>query len=432
MQIRLAYGKSGLPLELPDDACVEVIENRFVAALADPVAALRDALRAPLQARPLRELAGPQDSVAIVFSDITRPTPNHILLPAVLEQLAHVPARNILLCNALGTHRPNTRSELAQMLGADLVERYRIVQNDSVNESTQQCIGRSSFGHDLWINREYLQADVKILTGFIEPHFFAGFSGGGKAVMPGMAGQLTIFGNHDAGMIADERATWGITQGNPIWEEAREAALLTGPDLLLNVTLNSEKEITGVFAGALAAAHDKGIEFVRQSSMVAVEQPFDIVITTNSGWPLDMNLYQAVKGMSAAEQIVRQGGSIIVAAECAEGIPEHGLYGQLLREAASPADLANNITHAQATRQDQWQAQIQARIQARADVYVYSDHLGNAQIEDALLLPCLDIADLVARLRHQYGADARIGILPEGPQTIPWLQTREVPEPQQA
>ena len=431
MHIRLAYGKSGLPLKLPDDACVEVIENRFVAALADPVAALRDALRAPLQARPLRELARPQDSVAIIFSDITRPTPNHILLPAVLQQLAHVPARNILLCNALGTHRPNTRSELAQMLGDDLVERYRIVQNDSVNESTQQCIGRSSFGHDLWINREYLQADVKILTGFIEPHFFAGFSGGGKAVMPGMAGQLTVFGNHDAGMIADERATWGITQGNPIWAEAREAALLTGPDLLLNVTLNSEKQITGVFAGALAAAHDRGIEFVRQSSMVAVEQPFDIVITTNSGWPLDMNLYQAVKGMSAAEQIVRQGGSIIVAAECAEGIPEHGLYGQLLHEAASPADLANNITHAQETRQDQWQAQIQARIQARADVYVYSDHLSNAQIEDALLLPCVDIADLVARLRHQYGADARIGILPEGPQTIPWLRTREEPELQQ-
>ena len=432
MHIRLAYGKSGLPLELPEDACVEVIENRFVAALADPVAALRDALCAPLQARPLRELAGPQDSVAIVFSDITRPTPNHILLPAVLEQLAHVPARNILLCNALGTHRRNTRSELAQMLGNDLVERYRIVQNDSVNEETQQCIGRSSFGHELWINHEYLQADVKILTGFIEPHFFAGFSGGGKAVMPGMAGQRTVFGNHDAGMIANERAAWGITQGNPIWEEAREAALLTRPDLLLNVTLNSEQQITGVFAGALATAHDEGIEFVRQSSMVAVEQPFDIVITTNSGWPLDMNLYQAVKGMSAAEQIVRPGGSIIVAAECAEGIPEHGLYGQLLREAASPAELAHNILAAQETRQDQWQAQIQARIQARAEVYVYSDHLGRAQIEEALLLPCTNIADLVARLRQRNGADARIGVLPEGPQTIPWLQTRAIPEPQQA
>ncbi len=430
MQISLAYGKSGLQLELPDDACVEVIENRFVPALANPLAELRAALRAPLQARPLRELAGPQDSVAIVFSDITRPTPNHILLPAVLEELAHVSASNIQLCNALGTHRPNTRAELTQMLGADLVERYRIVQNNSVNVDTQQCIGHSSFGHELWLNREYLAADVKILTGFIEPHFFAGFSGGGKAVMPGMAGQRTVFGNHDAGMIANERATWGITHGNPIWEEAREAALLTAPDLLLNVTLNSAKQITGVFAGALEAAHDAGIDFVRQSSMVAVEQPYDIVITTNSGWPLDMNLYQAVKGMSAAEQIVRPGGSIIVAAECAEGIPEHGLYGQLLREAASLAELARNIQAAQETRQDQWQAQIQARIQSRAEVYVYSDHLSHAQIEQALLLPCPDIAELIARLRRRYGSDARIGILPEGPQTIPWLQTTVHPEPQ--
>lgn len=430
MQIRLAYGKSGLQLELPDDACVEVIENRFAPALENPREELRAALRSPLQTRPLRELVGAKDSVALVFSDITRPTPNHLLLPAVLEEVAHVPASNLLLCNALGTHRRNNRSELSQMLGADLVERYRIVQNDSVNEDTQQCIGRSSFGHELWLNREYLAADVKILTGFIEPHFFAGFSGGGKAVMPGMAGQRTVFGNHDAGMIANERASWGITRGNPIWEEAREAALLTAPDLLLNVTLNNAKQITGVFAGALEAAHDAGIDFVRQSSMVAVEQPYDIVITTNSGWPLDMNLYQAVKGMSAAEQIVRPGGSIIVAAECAEGIPEHGLYGQLLREAASPAELARNILAAQETRQDQWQAQIQARIQARAEVYVYSDHLSHEQIEEALLLPCPDIAALVARLRRRYGSEARIGILPEGPQTIPWLQTAVEPEPQ--
>ncbi len=430
MHIKLAYGKQGLQVALPDDACVEVIENRFVPALADPVAALRHALRAPLQAPPLRELARSRDRVAIVFSDITRPTPNHLLLPAILEELAHVPAENILLCNALGTHRPNTRAELEQMLGADIVKRYRIVQNDAADEATQRCIGRSSFGHEIWINREYLEADVRILTGFIEPHFFAGFSGGGKAVMPGMAGQRTVFGNHDAGMIGDYRSTWGITQGNPIWEEAREAALLTGPHFLLNVTLNSDKQITGVFAGELRAAHDAGIEHVRETSMVAVAEPFDVVITTNSGWPLDMNLYQAVKGMSAAEQIVRPGGSIIVAAACAEGIPEHGLYGRLLGEASSPDDLARIILAAEETRQDQWQAQIQARIQARAEVYVYSDGLSDAQIEAALLMPCRDIPGLVDRLRRRHGPDARIGVLPEGPQTIPWLQAGKLPEPQ--
>ncbi len=218
MRVRLAYGKRGLPLELPDNLDVRVIENRFVPALANPKAALRRALRAPIDSRPLRELVRRDSSVAIVFSDITRPTPNHLILPAILEELAHLPDDNILLCNALGTHRPNSRVELQQMLGAEIVARYSIVQNDAISENTQVCVGRSSFGHEIWINRDYLQADVKILTGFIEPHFFAGFSGGGKAVMPGMAGQRTVFGNHDAGMIADERATWGITHGNPIWE----------------------------------------------------------------------------------------------------------------------------------------------------------------------------------------------------------------------
>ncbi len=432
LRVRLSYGKRGLPLELPNDLDVTLIENRYVPPVNNAELALRSALRAPINARPLQEIARRNDTVAIVFSDITRPAPNHLILPAILEELSHVAAGNFLLCNALGTHRPNSRSELEQMLGPDLVARYRIVQNDSADEGSQVCIGRSSFGHELWVNREYLQAEVKILTGFIEPHFFAGFSGGGKAVMPGMAGERTVFGNHDAGMIADERATWGITHGNPIWEEAREAALLTGPDLLLNVTLNSDKEITGVFAGELTHAHDAGIDFVRDSSMVAVDRPFDIVITTNSGWPLDMNLYQAVKGMSAAEQIVRQGGSIIIAAECSEGIPEHGLYGQLLGDAADPADLANKVLTAHETRQDQWQAQIQARIQQRADVYVYADGLSDSQIEGALLLPCRDIPALVERLLQRYGTGARIAILPEGPQTIPWLKASNIPGPTNA
>jgi len=340
--------------------------------------------------------------------------------------LASVPTEHIVLRNPLGTHRQNTHDELAQMLGEDIVSRYRIVQNDSADPSTQAHLGKSSFGHDIWINQTYMQADVKILTGFIEPHFFAGFSGGGKAVMPGMAGQQTVFGNHDAGMIANPKAAWGITHRNPTWEEAREAALRTEPTFLLNVTLNRDKQITGVFAGELAAAHDAGIEFVRQSSMVPVAEPFDIVVTTNSGYPLDMNLYQSVKGMSAAEQIVRPGGSIIIAAECSDGIPDHGLYGQMLREAEDLKTLVADIMQAEVTRQDQWQAQIQARIQNKADVYVYTDYLTDEQIRDALLLPCHDIAQQVEALRNKYGQDARIGVLPEGPQTIPYLQTEPV------
>jgi nickel-dependent lactate racemase len=376
---------------------------------------------------PLRDLVKSGDSVAIVFSDITRATPSHMILPAILEELAQVPAENIVLCNSLGTHRPNTPDELARMLGADLARTYRIEQNNCFDPSTQVHLGTSSKGHEIWINRAYLQADVKILTGFIEPHFFAGFSGGGKAVMPGMAGQRTVLGNHDAAMIGNPKATWGVTHGNPIWEEAREVALKTHPTFLLNVTLNRAKQMTGVFAGDLVTAHDAGMEFVRDTSMVPVDGLFDIALTTNSGYPLDMNLYQCGKGMGAAEPIVRQGGSIIMAAECADGIPDHGLFGEMLRAASSPQELYDNVMKSPETRQDQWAAQIQARIQLKADVYLYSDGFSDAQIREALLIPCRDIPATVELLRQKYGRDTRICVLPEGPQTIPYLALRAEP-----
>ena len=223
MKIKLAYGKTGLELALPDDANETVVEPEFVPALPDPMGALRAALQRPIDSAPLRDLVSAGDTVAIVFSDITRPAPSDLMIPAVLKELDHVPPENVTLCDALGTHRRNTDEELRQMLSAEVAERYRIEQNNTFDAETQVYLGRTSWGHELWINRAYMEADVKILTGFIEPHFFAGFSGGGKAVMPGMAGQKTVLGNHDAQMIGHPKATWGVTWGNPIWEEARQS-----------------------------------------------------------------------------------------------------------------------------------------------------------------------------------------------------------------
>lgn len=420
MQIELAYGKNGLKIELPDTWEVTVIEPRFVPGLPDSAAALRQALQAPLEARPLREQARPTDRAGIIFSDITRPTPNRVLLPAVLQELDHLPKEQITLFNALGTHRPNTEAELRHMLGAEQVDGYRIVQNNAFDPSTQLGLGQTSRGHDIWLNRELVECDLKILTGFIEPHFFAGFSGGGKAVMPGMAGQQTVLGNHDAGMIGHPQARWGITIGNPIWEEILEVALKLERTFLVNVSLNKTKQITSVFAGALEPAHAAGCAFVKRSAMVPAPRLFDIVITSNSGYPLDLNLYQAVKGMSAAAQIVKPGGAIIIAADCWDGIPDHGLYGQLLSEADSPQALLETIHTPGFLKQDQWQAQIQAQIQLKADVFVYSDHLTGRQIESALLHPCRNIEATVQRLLERYGSQAAICVLPEGPQTIPY------------
>jgi nickel-dependent lactate racemase len=223
-------------------------------------------------------------------------------------------------------------------------------------------------------------------------------------------------------MIANPNATWGITHGNPIWEEVMEVARGAGGVFLVNVALNKDKELTGVFAGNLDAAHAAGCAFVQQTAMVPVPAAFDVVITTNSGYPLDLNLYQAVKGMSAAAKVVKRGGTIICAAECWDGIPDHGLYGQLLRDAAGPRDLLDRITSPGFLQQDQWQAQIQAQIQLGADVYLYSDYLSDAQITASLLRPCRDIAATVAELRLLYGAGCSICILPEGPQTIPYIE----------
>ena len=420
MKVRLAYGKEGLWVKLPDHN-LTVVEPRFVPGLSDETEAIRSALREPIGTPPLRDLVRRDDTIAVVFSDITRPQPRERMLSVLLDELVHVPPENIVLINALGTHRPNTEEELTEMLGQEIAAGYRVVQHDAWDKGNMVYLGPTGFGHETYINGVYMEARVKILTGFIEPHFFAGFSGGPKAALPGLADERSVLGNHDAGMIGHPKATWGVTEGNPIWEEMREMAAKTGPTFLLNVTLNKNKEITGVFAGDVWQAHAAGTAFARESVMVPVPQPFDVVVTTNSGYPLDLNLYQAVKGMSAAALVVKEGGSIIAAAECWDGIPDHGEYKNILKMADSPQKLLEVIRAPGFLMQDQWEAQVQAQIQLKADVYVKTSYLSDEQIKEALLLPCHSIEETLAQLLDKYGSDAAICVLPEGPQTVPYV-----------
>lgn len=425
MQVHLSYGKCGLDVELPPKT--RIVQPQYVSGLPDELAAVREALWEPIGTAPLHELVGYGDRVVVVHSDITRPMPNDRVLPVLLAELeaAGVRRDDITLINALGTHRRQTPQELATMLGQQIVDHFHCIQHDIRDNGNLVSLGHTSFGHPVRINRTYLEADVKILTGFIEPHFFAGFSGGPKGVLPSIAGADSVLTNHGTEMIGHPQATWGVTHGNPIWEEMLEVALKTVPTFLLNVTLNRAREITGVFAGDLRQAHARGCDFCRQSAMVAVPHLYDIVITTNSGYPLDLNLYQAVKGMSAAARIVRQGGSIITAAECWDGIPEHGEYANLLRQAKSPQQLLASIQAPGFACQDQWEAHIQALIQLRTDVYVFSDGLSDEQIREALLKPCHSIEETVAQLMDRYGPEATICVLPEGPQTVPYVLAEE-------
>ena len=420
MRVKLAYGKEGLWIELPDRN-VTVVEPKYVQGLVDEREALRTALRSPTGTPPLRDLVKSDDTVAIVFSDITRPQPRKQMLPILLDEISHVPREQILLINALGTHRANTEDELVEMLGRDIAANYPILQHNAWDEDDMVYVGRTSFGHEVSINAHYMRASVKILTGFIEPHFFAGFSGGPKAVLPGIADERAVLANHDAAMIGAPRATWGVTTGNPIWEEMREIALTTSPTFLLNVSLNRDKQITGVFAGDLLQAYAAGTEFVASTALVPVPEPFDIVVTSNSGYPLDLNLYQAVKGMSAAAQVVKPGGSIVIAAECWDGIPDHGEYGKLLQMGSTPEELLAMVHSFEFVRQDQWQVQVQAQIQLKADVYVKSSYLDAGTIESAMLRPCTSVEETVGTLLDSYGPEAKICVLPEGPMTIPYV-----------
>jgi len=422
MKIKLAYGKTGLEINLPDDASVTVVEPRYVDGLPDQAGAVRHALRQPLGSPPLRAVAKPSDKVGIIFSDITRPTPNDLILPILLGELDHVPDERIVLFNATGTHRPNTEAELRTMLGGEIVDRYRIVQNDANDRDSHVLVGRTTGGNNIWIHSEFVACDVRIPTGFIEPHFFAGFSGGGKAIMPGLALLETVMCNHSAENLDSPLARWGITHGNPVWEEVHEAAAMVQPAFLLNVTLNRDKQITGVFAGGFEGAHAQGCAFAKEKAMIPVREPYDIVIGSNSGYPLDLNLYQSVKGMSAASQVVKEGGSIIIAADCWDGIPDHGEYGRLLFEAESLQSLLETIRAPGFQRQDMWEAQIQALISLKADVYFYSHNLSDEQIKGALLRPCRDVKATVAKLLQEHGPGATLCVLPEGPQTIPYIR----------
>ena len=418
MKVNLAYGSGHLPIEVPDDRTT-VIEPAHIDGLADEKAAVLDALQNPIGSQPLLERISPDAKICIAFTDITRATPNDRIIPWLLEHLGG-PNDNITLLNQLGTHRPNTREELETMLTPEVVANYRVLNHEPENPKALVQVGTTADGTPALLNRHIVEADLRIITGFIEPHFFAGFSGGVKGIMPGCAGLETVMSNHGAKNIGDPQATFGVTVGNPLWEELRDIALKTGPSFLLNVTLNEQRDITNVFAGDIIEAHKTGCVFVKKSAMQPLEQPFDIVVTTNSGYPLDLNLYQGVKGMSAGARVLKEGGTLILAAECREGVPDGSPLDDLLRSAGSIEEILAMLSTPGFVRPEQWQAQIQALVQRRAEVLVCCE-LDDATLRACHRAPCADINAEVAKRLAKLGADARVAVLPQGPLTIPYL-----------
>ena len=365
------------------------------------------------------------DTVAIVVSDITRPVPNELLLRPLLETVhdAGVGRENVVIVIGTGMHRRSTPDEVERIVGREIATSYEVIDHVARDKPSLKLLTTTARGVEVWINRRYLEADVRIVTGFVEPHLFAGYSGGGKGVLPGVAGTEIVMANHAAEMIGHPNATFCIGEGNLIFEEQRDVALLTKPSLLLNVTLNAGREITGVFAGELIAAHDAGIAQANRQYVRAIPHPFDIVVTTNMGYPSDILLYQSVKGICAAAKAVRAGGAIILAAECREGL---GLdeYSGLLTSEASPAALLERIHSPGFARYDQWGVQVQAMAQAKAGCWLYSA-MPRGLVESAHLNYCEDVSSTVMQLadeqRVELGREPSIAVLTHGQLTVPML-----------
>jgi lactate racemase len=424
VEAQLQYGKGDLNVRIPSSN-VTVLAPRPEEGLPDEAAAFRKAVREPIGSAPLKEIVGAGEQLAVVIPDITRALPRERLLPWLFEELSHVPPENVTIVNGTGSHRANTEDELVAMVGRDVYERYRIVNHDAHDPGTLLFAGRTPEGRDVYMNREYVEADRRVVLGFIEPHFMAGFSGGYKGVFPAVANVDSIMHYHRAAVIGHERSTWGVLEDNPTQDQIRQNGSLLPLDFCVNVTLNRQREITAFYCGDVLAAHADGCEASKLSVMVACEHEYPIVVTTNGGYPLDQNLYQAVKGMSAAAQIVSDGGLIISVARCNDGFPAHGNFRDMLLEHDSPEAMLETIYAPGFSKYDQWQVQLFAHILQRARVALHSE-IPPGDVRSVHLEPVEDVAARISEELENIGPDAPIAVLPEGPMAVPYLEQAPV------
>ncbi len=431
MQVRLAYGEQGLDLTVDEQRFEPtLILPKDLPELAHPEAAFEAAVSSPFGEVPaldhlVAHQGRPVRTVAIAIADHTRPVPDRLLVPWIVRRLG-VPDAAVTILVGTGTHRGSTQAELERMLGPECLRRFCIINHDCQDQANLVLVGRSSCGGEGWLNRRWVEADLRIATGFIEPHFYAGFSGGSKGVVPAIAGIRTIQHFHRAAIVADRGTTWGDIERNPLQKLTRELTACCPPHFIVNVTLNLKKRITGIYAGELIKAHDAGCHAALEEAMVPVQRTFPVVVTTNSGYPLDQNFYQTVKGISAAARIIAPGGTILVASECRVGLPPEGEFGKILADPRSSADLHEAIKATERTRHDQWQVQTllqcleKARIRLKSRLTPADRSLTRTEHVD-------DLGEALEEARSLWGPHhgrMPIALLPMGPLTIPYLSGR--------
>lgn len=419
MQVCLEYGRSGLEVELPDDRVVRTLAYKNAIPLEDPDAVLRKTLQNPNGSPPLLELARGRSSACIVISDITRPVPNQLILQSLLETLeeAGLAREQILILVATGLHRPNEGDELVELVGQEIVDQYRIENHHGQVLEEHTFLGDSPRGVPIWIDSRYVEADLKITTGLIEPHLMAGFSGGRKLVCPGIAALETIKVWHGPQFLEDPRADCGILEGNPVHEENTWIARHTGCDFIVNVVIDSQRRPLAFVAGDMEQAFLEGVDFCRDVVTDTVEEPVDIVVTSCAGYPLDTTFYQAVKGLTGALPVVKEGGTIVMAASLSEGIGSPQ-FEQLFDENTDLEAFVDRILNTDYFVMDQWQLEELAKVRRKAKVKIVSDGLPPQTINRLFVESAPSVEQAVADSLQEYGEQARIAVIPKGPYVL--------------
>lgn len=416
-EISLPYGDTLLKAMIPTKNIAFILSTKGIKGLENEREAIANSLRSPIECPPLRDCVNKNDKIVVIVTDNTRPCPDDRLLPPILAALEEkLPRENITIIVALGLHPPLDKQELVKKLGKDIVENYNVLNHD-VNQTVN--IGTTSRGTPVDINTRVVEADFRISTGFIEPHFFAGFSGGRKSIAPGVFSVRSAYKNHGYKMIEHPRTRAGILKGNPLHEDLVEQAKMAKLNFIVNVLLNKQREITHVVAGHPIKAHERGCEIERRIAGVEVAHKVDITITTNSGAPLDLDLYQSCKGIDVAAQITRDGGIVIAASSCCTGIgPEE--FRTLHASVSSPEEVLQKIKRLEPIGV-QWENQILARIQMKNDIYLVSGLEDNV-VTDMMITPIRTIEEGLEKAFKALGNDAEIAIIPEGPLVLPLLE----------
>jgi nickel-dependent lactate racemase len=422
MRVQLDYGRDGMEVELPDDRVVGPLAIRPAPPLADPAASVEAALRNPTGTRPLAELARGRKDACVLVCDITRPVPNRLLLPPILRTLGAegVARRDIVLLVATGLHRPNEGAELEELVGPEIASRYRVENHDGTALGDHAFLGTTPAGVPVWLDARYVRADLKITTGLIEPHLMAGYSGGRKVICPGIAALETVKVWHGPRFLEHPKADCGVLEGNPVHEENTRIARMAGCDFIVNVCVDGARRVTWVGAGDMVRAWEEGVRFVERVVRVPVPGPCDVVVTTAAGYPLDTTWYQAIKGLTGALPVVKQGGTIVLAASLTEGVGS-AAFRRVLAENPDLGAFKRRILGGDYFVMDQWQLEELAKVRERCRVKVVSGGLPADVLRGCHAEPAPTVEQAVAESLAEYGPSARVAVIPKGPYVLPYV-----------